>query len=115
MNIIQVGRPAVSCYRELFLTNMSVNYDVHTFPTSQFGLKLGGFMLLEEEAAAQANVSGLCSFWEISDPGSWELSGPALPAIDKTRHLPSFIMQPTRSRSLPPGRPSKTKTSELSQ
>ena len=50
MNIIQVGRPAVSRYhqhRKFFLTNMGVNYDVHDFPTSQFGLKLGGFMLLE--------------------------------------------------------------------
>ena len=37
---------------------MGVNYDIHDFPTSQFGLKLGGFMLLEEEAAAQANASG---------------------------------------------------------
>ena len=37
---------------------MGVNYDVHDFPTSQFGLKLGGFMLLEEEAGAQANASG---------------------------------------------------------
>ena len=61
MNIIQVGRPAVSRYhqhRKFFLTNMGVNYDVHDFPTSQFGLKLGGFMLLEEEAGAQANASG---------------------------------------------------------
>jgi hypothetical protein len=59
MNIIQVGRPAVLRYhqhRKFFLTNMGVNYDVHDFPTSQFGLmimiKLRGFMLLEEEAAA---------------------------------------------------------------
>ena len=45
-------------HRKFFLTNMGVNYDVHDFPTSQFGLKLGGFMLLEEEAGAQANASG---------------------------------------------------------
>jgi hypothetical protein len=38
---------------------MGVTYDVHDFPTSQFGLKqaIGGFMLFEEEAAAQANAS----------------------------------------------------------
>jgi hypothetical protein len=41
---------------------MGVNYDVHDFSTSQFGLKLaiGGFMLLEEEAAAQVNRQRIC-------------------------------------------------------
>ena len=39
------------------MMGVNVNYDVHDFPTSQFGLKLVGFILLEEEAAAQANAS----------------------------------------------------------
>ncbi len=38
MNIIQVGRPAVK--------NEGINYDVHDFPTSELGLKLGRFVTL---------------------------------------------------------------------
>jgi hypothetical protein len=49
MNIINVGRPAVSRYhstRRLYMAGEGVNYDVHDFPTAELGLKLGGFMLL---------------------------------------------------------------------
>ena len=49
MNIIQVGRPAVSRYhnhRRFYMTDEGVNYDVHDFPCGELGLKLGGFMAL---------------------------------------------------------------------
>ena len=52
MNIIQVGRPAVSRYhqnRKLFLQGHGINHDVHNFPSAEMGLKLGGFMLLHRD------------------------------------------------------------------
>jgi hypothetical protein len=48
MNIIQVGRPAVSRYhnsKKFYPAEASPNFDVHDFPTAELGLKLGGFML----------------------------------------------------------------------
>ena len=52
MNIIQVGRAAVSCYhqtRKFFMEGQGVNHDVHDFPTAELGLKMGGFMLVHRE------------------------------------------------------------------
>jgi hypothetical protein len=51
MNIIQVGRPAVSRYhnsKKFYPQNASPDYDVHDFPTAELGLKLGGFMIQGE-------------------------------------------------------------------
>jgi hypothetical protein len=51
MNIIQVGRPAVSRYHQTRKFNMNgkgVDYDVHDFPTAELGMKLGGFMVLSQ-------------------------------------------------------------------
>lgn len=50
MNIIQVGRPAVSRYhrnRSFFLEGHGPNFDVHDFALAELGVKLGGFMVLE--------------------------------------------------------------------
>ncbi len=47
MNIIQVGRPAVSRYHQqnrFFIEGGGTNFEVHDFPTAELGLKLGGFM-----------------------------------------------------------------------
>ena len=55
MNTIQVGRPAVSRYhnsRKFYMTKEGVDYDVHDFPSAELGLKLGGFMVLTDTAAA---------------------------------------------------------------
>jgi hypothetical protein len=49
MNIIQVGRPAVSRYHQqrlFYMQGKSPDHDVHDFPTAELGLKLGGFMVL---------------------------------------------------------------------
>jgi hypothetical protein len=49
MNIIQVGRPAVSRYhqqRKFYGTGEGPDHDVHDFPNSEMGVKLGGFMVL---------------------------------------------------------------------
>ena len=51
MNVIQVGRPAVSRYhntRKFYMTDEGVDYEVHDWPTAELGLKLGGFMLLKD-------------------------------------------------------------------
>jgi hypothetical protein len=51
MNVIQVGRPAVSRYhntRKFYVTDEGVDYEVHDWPTAELGLKLGGFMLLKD-------------------------------------------------------------------
>jgi len=51
MNVIQVGRPAVSRYhntRKLYMTDEGVDYEVHDWPTAELGLKLGGFMILRD-------------------------------------------------------------------
>ena len=48
MNIIQVGRPAVSRYhqnRRFFPDSEGFNHAVHDFPVAELGIKLGGFML----------------------------------------------------------------------
>ena len=44
MNIIQVGRPAVSRYhnhRRFYMTDEGVNYDVHDLPCGELDLTLG--------------------------------------------------------------------------
>lgn len=48
MNIIQVGRPAVSRYHQIkgfFPLGQGPNFAVHDFPNSKYGIKLGGFMV----------------------------------------------------------------------
>jgi hypothetical protein len=60
MNIIQVGRPAVSRYhqtRKFYMKNEGVHYDVHGFPSSELGLKLGGFMMLSSVEPVGDNQS----------------------------------------------------------
>ena len=49
MNIIQVGRPAVSRYHQIkgfFPCGEEPNFTVHDFPNSEYGIKLGGFMIM---------------------------------------------------------------------
>ena len=49
MNIINVGRPAVSRYHHQgrwYLINEGPNHDIHDFPSAELGLKLGGYMFL---------------------------------------------------------------------
>ena len=49
MNIINVGRPAVSRYhqqRRFYRIGHGPDHEVHDFPTAELGLKLGGFMFL---------------------------------------------------------------------
>jgi hypothetical protein len=49
MNIIQVGRPAVSRYhqsRSFWMDQWGPNHKIHDFPSSEMGVKLGGFMIL---------------------------------------------------------------------
>ncbi len=49
MNIIQVGRPAVSRYHQIkgfFPPGETPNFAVHDFPNSEYGIKLGGFMIM---------------------------------------------------------------------
>lgn len=51
MNIIQVGRPAVSRYhqqRRFYMADEGPDHEVHDFPTSELGIKLGGFMALSQ-------------------------------------------------------------------
>ena len=48
MNIIQVGRPAVSRYHQInkfFAEGEGPDYAVHDFPNAVYGIKLGGFMV----------------------------------------------------------------------
>jgi hypothetical protein len=48
MNIIQVGRPAVSRYHQTnkyYAEGEGPNYAVHDFPNAKYGIKLGGFMI----------------------------------------------------------------------
>jgi hypothetical protein len=64
MNIIQVGRPAVSRYhqnRRFFPEGEGYNHAVHDFPVAELGIKLGGFMLRGGKASLQ------------SRPRSWSL------------------------------------------
>ena len=49
MNMIQIGRPAVSRYhqgRMYAKKGKGANYKTHDFALAQLNLKLGGFMLL---------------------------------------------------------------------
>ena len=48
MNIIQVGRSAVSRFHQMktfFPVDSGPDYAVHDFPNSEYGIKLGGFMV----------------------------------------------------------------------
>ena len=48
MNIIQVGRPAVSRYHQInkfYPEGEGPSFAVHDFPNSKYGIKLGGFMI----------------------------------------------------------------------
>ena len=48
MNIIQVGRPAVSRYHQInkfFPEGEGPDFAVHDFPNAAYGIKLGGFMV----------------------------------------------------------------------
>lgn len=59
MNIIQVGRPAVSRYhqqRRFFPGGKGVDHTVHDFPVAELGIKLGGFMLRGGEATVRTRV-----------------------------------------------------------
>ena len=57
MNIIQVGRPAVSRYhrqkKNLLLEEEGPNHEAHDFPYAGLGVKLGGFMLLDDSESEQ--------------------------------------------------------------
>ena len=56
MNLIQVGRPAVSRYHQLqrwYLKNQGPDHQVHDLPTAHLGLKLGGFMIVPGHRHAQ--------------------------------------------------------------
>ena len=49
MNIIQVGRPAVSRYHQglgFYPVGEGPNFAVHDFPNAEYGIKLGGFMVV---------------------------------------------------------------------
>ena len=53
MNTLQVGRPIVSRYhrnRKFFRQGFGINHDIHDFPSSELGLKLGGFMVMNSLA-----------------------------------------------------------------
>ena len=44
MNIIQVGRPAISRYHQIkgfFPVGAGPNFEVHDFPNAEYGIKLG--------------------------------------------------------------------------
>jgi hypothetical protein len=48
MNIIQVGRSAVSRYHQnnkFYAEGQGPDYAVHDFPNAKYGIKLGGFMV----------------------------------------------------------------------
>ena len=58
MNIIQVGRPAVSRYHQIrgfYPPGESPNFTVHDFPNSEYGIKLGGFMIMGGKNLSAAN------------------------------------------------------------
>lgn len=61
MNIIQVGRPAVSRYHQQgrwYMVNEGPNHEIHDWPSSELGLKLGGFMLLPSRPTKTKNRFG---------------------------------------------------------
>ena len=48
MNIIQVGRPAVSRYHQIrgfYAKGHGPNFAVHDFPSALYDIKMGGFMI----------------------------------------------------------------------
>ena len=55
MNIIQVGRPAVSRYhqcRKFFLKGKGNNFATHDFPTARYGIKCSGIMVHKHKGEA---------------------------------------------------------------
>ena len=57
MNIIQVGRAAVSRYHQinrLFGCGAGPNHEIHDFPLPELGIKLGGFMILSSSVPASS-------------------------------------------------------------
>ena len=49
MNVIQVGRPAVTRYHQqksFWMEHWGPNHKIHDFSSSEMGIKLGGFMIL---------------------------------------------------------------------
>lgn len=57
MNIIQVGRPAVSRYhqcRKFFLQGRGFNFATHDFPSARYGIKCGGLMVLQPKGGSKS-------------------------------------------------------------
>ena len=53
MNTLQVGRPIVSRYhrnRRFYRQGKGANHKIHDFPSSEMGIKLGGFMVQHAQA-----------------------------------------------------------------
>lgn len=53
MNTLQVGRPIASRYhrnRRFYRQGKGVNHKIHDFPSSEMGIKLGGFMVQHAQA-----------------------------------------------------------------
>jgi hypothetical protein len=60
MNIIQVGRPAVSRYhqtRRFLVDGLGFDACTHDFPVAELGIKLGGFMLLGGDPQKRGRAS----------------------------------------------------------
>jgi hypothetical protein len=60
MNIIQVGRMAVSRYhqtRRFFTTGLGLDAPTHDFPVAELGIKMGGFMLLGGDPTQRKRAS----------------------------------------------------------
>ena len=60
MNIIQVGRPAVSRYHQQtrwFMDNQGPDHAIHDFPTAHLGIKLGGFMFLSSNPNTRSRAA----------------------------------------------------------
>ena len=49
--------------RKFFMTNEGVNYDVHDFPSSELGLKLGGYMMLSSTETFLMNTATVMWMW----------------------------------------------------
>jgi hypothetical protein len=70
MNILQVGRPAVSRYhrnRKFSLVNDGVDHEVHDFPTAELGIKLGGgsWPLVDQVSKVDDLGRSLCDCFAI--------------------------------------------------
>ena len=68
MNIIQVGRPAVSRYHQIkgfFPPGESPNFTVHDFPNSEYGIKLGGFMVMGSSNVSAASSARCMTMLEL--------------------------------------------------